>query len=313
MNEIRIIAPSNSWKPKREDSYERARKRLEDADYTVSFGKNVKSTLHLGTASADLRAQDLNDAFADDNVVAIIALHGGFSANEILPLIHWDIVKRNPKPLIGYSDITVLVNAIYAKTGNSSFLGPNFGTIGYEDPGQYSLNGILHALGKQTAYSLQPSKEYIDNEVTYKSKPWQAIQEGTGKGVLLGGNIQSLFLLQGTEYQPSFDHKYILAIEDDALSREYTLHGFSRNLESILQLPGARQNIQGIIIGRFEPASKVSDSDLKSVIDSKRLKIPVVSNIDFGHTMPIATLPIGEVAELKVRENDSEIIVGVSL
>ncbi|HEX8182719.1 MAG TPA: S66 peptidase family protein [Candidatus Saccharimonadales bacterium] len=303
MNEIRVIAPSDSWKVKREGSYTRARERFEEAGYRISYSQNIKSLLHLGTASAKLRAEDFNNAFADKNVSAVIALHGGFSANEILPLINWDIVKNNPKPLIGYSDITVLVNAVHAKTGNTAFLGPNFGTNGYEDLWQYSIEGVLKVLSGQTSYTLHASKKHIDDDAIHISKPWNVLQKGTGEGKLLGGNIQSFFLLQGTEYLPKFDCDYILAIEDDSLSKEYTLHGLSRNLESILQLPGARKNIKGILIGRFELASKVSDSDLRSVISSKSLEVPVVSNVDFGHTTPMATLPIGGTLSIEALTN----------
>lgn len=307
MNEIRVIAPSDSWKAKREDSYARAQKRFEDAGYKISFGDNVKSVLHLGTAPAELRAKDFNDAFADKNVQAIITLHGGFSANEILPHIDWDIVKNNPKPLIGYSDITVLVNAIYAKTGNTAYLGPNFGTHGHKDLWQYSFDGVLKVLRNQVPYKLEPSPKHIDDESTYDSTPWNVIQEGIGKGILLGGNIQSFFLLQGTEYLPELDSDYILALEDDSLSKEYTLHGLSRNLESILQLPGACQNLKGIMIGRFETASKVYDADLLSVIRSKNLSVPVISNLDFGHTTPITTLPIGGTVRIDARKDTSTI------
>jgi muramoyltetrapeptide carboxypeptidase len=293
MNEIRVIAPSDSWKAKREDSYARAQKRFEEAGYKISFGTNVKSILHLGTASAELRAKDFNNAFADKNVSAIIALHGGFSANEILPLINWDIVKNNPKPYFGYSDNTVLVNAIFAKTGNTAYLGPNFGTNGYEDLWQYSLNGVLQVLSNQIPYELKPSTQHVDDENIHNSDPWKVVQRGNGEGLLLGGNIQSFYLLQGTEYQPKFDKKYVLATEIDALPGEYSLQEFSRSLESILQLPDALQNLQGVLIGRFEMASKINDADLISVIRSKNLSVPVVSNIDFGHTTPIATLPIG--------------------
>lgn len=309
MNEIRVIAPSDSWKAKREDSYARAQKHFEDTGYKISFGDSVKSLLHLGTAPAELRAKDFNAAFADKNISAIIALHGGFSANEILPFIDWDIVKNNPKPLIGYSDITVLINAVYAKTGNTTYLGPNFGTNGHEDLWQYSFDGVLRVLQNQIPYQLKPSAQHLDDENIYNSEPWKVVQKGTGEGILLGGNIQSFYLLQGTEYQPKFDKNYIIALEIDALPGEYSLQEFSRNLESILQLPGARHNLQGIIIGRFEMASKINDTDLTSVIRSKKLAVPVVSNIDFGHTTPIATLPIGGTIRIDANTDSIDIEV----
>ena len=187
MNHIRIIAPSDSWKTNRAVFYKSAEKRLVDAGYDITYGKSVKSLQYLGTAVAQSRAQDLNEAFADADVDAIIALHGGFAANEILPLIDWEVVKNNPKPFIGYSDITVLSNAIYAKTGSTSFLGPNFGTLGYENLWEYSFKGVMQVLKNQQAYDVLPSKTRIDNNALSKSKPWYTIQQGTGKGVLIGG------------------------------------------------------------------------------------------------------------------------------
>lgn len=309
MNHLRIIAPSDSWKSKRVASYNRAEKRLVDAGYNITYGKNVKSLQHLGTASAESRAIDFNDAFAETDVDAIIVLHGGFAANEILPLIDWEVVKSNPKPFIGYSDITVLLNAIYAKTGSTSFLGPNFGTLGYEHLWEYSFEGVIQVLKNKQPYRVLPSREQIDNGVKSKPKSWHAVQQGTGQGVLIGGNIQSFFLLQGTEYQPDLKQDFILAVEDDSLTGEHTLHGFSRNLDSILQLPGARQNVQGIIIGRFESDSKVNDVELISVIKSKGVDVPIICNVDFGHTMPIATLPIGAVVKVHADNEKTSIEV----
>jgi muramoyltetrapeptide carboxypeptidase len=309
MKEIRVIAPSDSWKVDREDSYKRAEKRLEDAGYQVTYAENIKSVDYLGTSFALLRAEDFNAAFRDQAVVAIISLHGGFAANEILPHIDWELVRSNPKPLIGYSDITVLVNAIYAMTGVTAYLGPNLGTIGYEKLWEYTLDGLSATISRHK-YELQPSPRYIDNKTEHKAMPWHILTQGSAQGTLLGGNIQSLFLLQGTKYQPKFDKEYILAIEDDSLSKEYTLHGFSRNLESILQLPNARQNLRGVLIGRFEAASKVESDELSKVLLAKNLdNIPIIANLDFGHTTPLATLPIGGNINLTANNNGVTIVI----
>jgi muramoyltetrapeptide carboxypeptidase len=298
MKEIRVIAPSDSWKADREASYKRAQRRLEAAGYTVSYAMHLQSIAYLGTANARQRAEDFNNAFKDESVAAIIALHGGFSANDILPYIDWEAIKSNPKPLIGYSDITALINAVYAMTGITAYLGPNFGTIGYEKLWRYTLDRLMAATSGD-AHQLLPSSTYLDNGIEYQSMPWHIINQGSANGILLGGNIQTLFLLQGTKYQLPFDKKYVLAIEDDSLTKEYTLHGFSRNLESLLQLPNARQNLQGIIIGRFEAASSVDSKDLSMVLRSKNLNdIPIISNLDFGHTTPLATLPVGGTVSL---------------
>lgn len=295
-DEIRIIAPSfGRLGQKEQRNLERARKRLESLGYKVTFSKYFDEQFHLGTAKSISRAEDFNNAYKDKNVKAIMALNGGWSANEILTLIDWDVVKSNPKPLIGYSDITVLVNAVYAKTGIKNFLGPNFLTLGYMTSWEYTLNSLQKILSQDYPLLLKSSKEWGSKPSRkFKTKPWKVVQPGNAEGVLIGGNLGSFYLLQGTEYQPRFDKPFILVVEDDDESGKYTPQEFSRRLESILQLPNARTNIQGLLIGRFQPNSKFSSNKLSKIIKSKDLKdIPIIANMDFGHTRPILTLPIG--------------------
>ena len=293
-DEIRIIAPSDTIKSERQQNYRRAQERLEALGYKVSYGNYLDSNIHLGTGHVKERAEDFNKAYADKHVKAVMCLHGGFAANEILPHINWNMVRDNPKPLVGYSDITVLLNALYAKTKTTNFLGPNLGTIGYENAWEYSLENLVAALQQTAPRDLEKSEVWYDSDVEAKTQPWKVLQKGSAEGILLGGNISTFYLLQGTEYQPSFDEHFILALEDDELLGEHTLHGFSRSFESILQLPNVRKNLKGVIIGRFETGSKVNQKDLISVVESKKLtNLPVISNVDFGHTVPMLTLPIG--------------------
>lgn len=308
-SEIRVIAPSQSKKAKQAQNYERAEKRLKSLGYAVSFGKNDESVHHLGTAKAQYRASDINDAYADKNVEAIMAIDGGWSANEVLPLIDWGLVRNNPKPLIGFSDITVLLNGIYAKTGNIGILGPNFGTIGRMQSWQYTLENLNRILRQEFPVSLIRSRQWGEKgSDRFKTKPWWIISKGTAEGVLLGGNLGTFYLLQGTEYQPRFDKPFILALEDDDEAGIYTTQEVSRRLESILQLPGLKVNLAGIIIGRFQPGSRVTKNKLVSLLESKQLgNIPIIGNVDFGHTLPMTTLMVGGKVQINT-DGDTGII-----
>ncbi len=303
-DEIRVVAPSQSYSKKKEAQYQRAQKRLEKLGYKITFGKNIKSVALLGTAAVANRAQDLNDAYADPNVKAIMVMHGGWSANEVLPLLDWNIIKQNPKPLIGYSDTTVLLNAVYAKTGNVGFLGPNFGTHGHETLWEFTLDNLNSVLRSQ-AEQLHASKRWMSNgdKKVHKTK-WSVLNEGQAEGVLVGGNMGTFYLLQGTEYQPVFDKPFILAVEEDNQSGEYTAHEFSRRLESILQLPRVRKNLQGILIGRFEHGGTVPNELLRQILAEKQLNIPIIANMDFGHTVPMLSLPIGGHIKMSVSDNE---------
>jgi muramoyltetrapeptide carboxypeptidase len=303
-DEIRVIAPSRSQGSGKSRQYDRAKQRLESLGYKVTFSKNTKSTFHLGTATAEQRASDFNDAFADKNVKAVMAAHGGWSANEILPLIDWQLVAANPKPVIGFSDITVLLNGIYAKTGNTGYLSANFSTLGVMTSWQYTLDNLNAVLTQESPINLNRSREWGEYKSDrFKTKAWKILSKGEAEATLLGGNLGTLYLLQGTEYQPKFDKPFIFALEDDDEAGKYTAREVSRRFESLLQLPGFRKNLRGLIIGRFQPDSKVKNSEISSIVSAKQLGyIPVIAGVDFGHTLPILTLPIGGTVRLVAKQ-----------
>lgn len=310
-DEIRVLAPSQSWGKRRyQRGYERAKERLESLGYKITYGQSVKNVLHFGTATREDRAKDFNDAYRDKNVKLVMALSGGWLANEILPLIDWKIVRANPKPLIGFSDITVLLNAIYAKTGVSGFLGPNFSTFGRMPEWQYTFDNFSMVM-QGSAGQLVKSRSWGESgRKRYKTKGWKVLETGKANATLLGGNLGTFYLLQGTEYQPKFDEPFIFLLEDDDEASNYTAREVSRRFESLLQLPNFRDNLQGLIVGRFQKGSNVSEKDVVSILMSKDLgRIPVVYNVDFGHTLPMLTLPIGQKISLQV---DSKVNISLS-
>jgi muramoyltetrapeptide carboxypeptidase len=308
-NVIRVIVPSYMWEVGFEERDEKAKSRLESRGYKVTFGENLKAKeFHLGTASVEDRVKDLHAAYSDTNVKTVMAYSGGWTANEMLPLIDWGLIKSNPKPLIGMSDITVLIDAIYAKTGVVGLLGPNFGTLGYDTEWEYSLINLDLVLNHNFPFQLKPSQEWSAKEGEQRPTNWKVIQPGNAEGILIGGNLNTFHLLQGTEFQPRFDKPFILVAEDDDESGELTTKYFSRRLESILQLPGVRKNLRGIIIGRFLPTSNVEMEQLANVLESKHLgDIPIVANMDFGHTLPTMSLPIGGSLSMNVTSNNINI------
>lgn len=311
-DEIRVVAPSMSYRKSSANRYLKSAKVLEGLGYTVTFGSNIKNVDFYVTATPQDRADDLNAAYQDKKVKAIIAIHGGWSANEVLPLIDWSIVRNNPKPLIGFSDITVLHNAIYAMTGYPSYLGPNLGKLSGAISSDYTVNYLDSVLKQEFPVHLSKSKKWSPGrgEKARKTQNWNVISAGQAEGILLGGNLGTFHLLQGTPYQPEFDKDYILVAEDDAQSGKYTGREFSRKLESILQIPGARDNLRGLLVGRFEPDAKVRPMEFKMVLKSKNLgNIPIISNMDFGHTIPMVTLPVGGLARVSASPEKCEVVI----
>ena len=131
---------------------------------------------------------------------------------------------------------------------------------------------------------------------------WWRLQDGTAVGTIIGANLCTLNLLQGTEFMPPLDGA-LLALEDDSTSNPVT---FARNLTSLLQLPNA-SGVRGLVIGRFQRDSHMTRQLLEQIVANQPALagLPVLANADFGHTYPLATIPIGGTAALTVADNSS--------
>ena len=153
--------------------------------------------------------------------------------------------------------------------------------------------------------SISPSEEWTDDawyvnqddRHPIANKGWLPINEGGAKGRLVGGNLGTLNLLQGTEYMPDLED-VVLFLEDDEETNAVHL---DRDLVSLIQQPGF-SGVKGIVIGRFQQSSNISDDVLVQIIKSKKelQDLPILAGVDFGHTTPIITYPIGGSVELEV-------------
>ncbi len=309
---LRVIAPASSvatFKPR--NLAKIAKTRLSGLGLKVKFSKNAYQKDIFGSSSIQSRINDLHQAFKDTRVKAIICACGGYNANTLLPYIDWGLIKKNPKALMGYSDITILCNAIYAKTGLITYLGPTLSTMGMkEEKGivSYMLDSIKHSLMDTKTYSISTSKYFNERTVkTKRNSGPKILQKGKAIGTAIGGNLCSLNLLQGTPYMPSLKNA-ILFIEDDDFGGSQSLFEFERNLESLLQIKDAK-HIKAIIIGRFQKGFVMTDQKLDHILKNKAISknIPIISNVDFGHTTPMAVIPIG--GRIKIDTNSKEKIL----
>lgn len=294
-DEIRIIAPSRSMKILSDEGIQLAKKRLEDLGLIVTFGKHVGVCDLQNSSSIEQRVEDLHEAFADKNVKGILTVIGGFNSNEILPYIDYELLKQNPKVLCGFSDITALANAISTKCHFVTYSGPHFSSFQMTGLQQYQTEYFIKCLMHEAAYEVMPSTHWSDDSWfldqdnrLYEETSWKIYSHGEATGRVFGGNLCTLNLLQGTEYMPDINN-CILFIEDDELT---TPEIFARDLTSLLQVT---KGLKGLLIGRFQRSSKVTEEQLHFILNKHpQLKnIPVLYDLDFGHTQPIITLPIG--------------------
>lgn len=309
-DEIRIIAPSQSMQIISKENIDLAIESFESLGLKVTFGKNVNEVDMMDSSSIDSRIQDLHEAFSNPNVKAILTVIGGFNANQLLRYIDYDLIKRNPKIFCGFSDITVLQNAIFHKTGLITYSGPHFSTFAMKKGFEYILEYFKKMFFESGKISIKPSQQWSDDawfmeqekRVFYDNEGYWILNEGTAKGTILGGSLSTFQLLHGTDYMPSFENT-ILFIEADAITGgSIDTVEFDRDLQSIIHQPNF-EKVQALVIGRFEKKFNIDLEMLRYLISSKKeLKnIPVIANVDFGHTNPIFTFPIGGICEVSAQ------------
>ncbi len=313
-DEIRIIAPSTSMAVVKGKQIEIAKERLQQLGFNVTFAKNTSEHDEFFSTSIENRLEDLHEAFAEPKVKDILTVLGGYHANQLLKYIDYELIAANPKVFCGYSDITALQGAMYKKAGLITYYGPHFSSFGMKHGFDYSLQSFIEAVTNDAPYELMPSDEWSDDpwyleqeaRTFFKNDGPVVIQQGKAEGRLVGGNLCTFNLLQGTEFMPSLKNS-ILFIEDD---EESHIHTFDRDLQSLLHLPDA-SGIKGVLLGRFQKASNVTEAAIRKMIADKRelAGIPVIANVNFGHIQPIATIPFGGRAIVSAEGTTAKIMI----
>jgi muramoyltetrapeptide carboxypeptidase len=310
---IRIISPSRSLSIVSESIIEIAKDKLEkEFGFKVTIGEHAYESDDFISSSITSRIEDLHNAFRDTNVRGILTSIGGFNSNQLLRYIDWDLIRNNPKVFCGFSDITALNDSIYAKTGLITYSGPHYSNFGQLLGFEYTLEYFKKCLLSEEEFYIKPSDTWSDDRYWKDQEDrnfidnsgWMVINKGRAEGNILGANLCTFNLLQGTEYFPNLGNS-VLFIEDDDESDSVT---FDRDLQSLIHLESFK-GVKGIVIGRFQKESEVSDDLLRQIMKSKKEldNIPVVSGVDFGHTDPKITFPIGGGVELKAEEGKAEI------
>ncbi|MEI6462245.1 MAG: S66 peptidase family protein [bacterium] len=302
---IRIVSPSSSLGIISKEAIDIASERLKSLGFELSFGKHVKECDEYNSSSIESRVEDFMSAFLDKDVDCVMSVIGGHNCNQILPYLDYEVIKNNPKCFIGFSDITALNNAIYSMTGLVTYSGPAYSSFGKKLDFEYTMDYFKKCLMEESSYDILPStkwsddKWYVDQNVSnlINNPGYLKVNNGSCKGTIVGGNLCTLNLLQGTKYFPSLKDT-ILFIEDD---HESSYLNFDRDLESLTQVEGF-EGVKGVVIGRFQQASHVSNEEILRMVKNKKVlrDIPIVANVDFGHTDPKITFPIGGEASLSV-------------
>jgi len=263
-----------------------------------ALGFRVKTGAHHAARRGHLagsdaaRAGDLNAAFADDEVKAVICVRGGSGAARVLPLLDYDAIRANPKVLLGYSDITALHNAILARSGLVTFHGPN-GTGSWN---RFNADQFERLFFQRELMQYRNLVEAGDELVPRRNRTL-TIAGGKASGELVGGNITVLTALAGSPYLPDFTGK-ILFLEDVA-EAPYRVD----RMLSTLKLMGALDRIAGFVFGECtdcDPGEGYGSLTLDEILDDyiRPLGIPAYRGAMIGHIRQQFIVPVGGKVEM---------------
>jgi muramoyltetrapeptide carboxypeptidase len=282
---IGLICPAYSAFIKEEVSI--AIESLQAMGFKVLQGKHIFDRYGNLAGKDEDRAADINEMFANKKVDAIMAMHGGWGCARILPLLDYELIKKNPKVFIGYSDITALLLGIYSQTGLVTFHGP----VGSSTWNSFSVEYFRNTLIEGNATKMSNPVKKGDALVQMDDRIY-TINGGKASGKLIGGNLTVLSHILGSKYVPDFTGA-ILFIED---VQEDT-YRIDRMITQ-LKLAGILNQISGFVFGKCtdcSPSKNYGSLTLEDIFEDhiKPLKIPAFSGAMIGHIKDKFTVPIG--------------------
>ena len=280
---------------------------IERLGYRVKVAPHAFNSHGHISDTARNRADDLHAMFADPEVKAILATIGGDHGCHLLPLIDWDLIRRNPKVFMGFSDITVLNLAIWSQTGLVTFNAPTLLTDWAEFPEMpdFSRVQVFGAIaGTESMGNLAPSPWWTEEVLDWAtgadlarprrrnpSTGWTWLREGRAEGPLLGGCLESLQHLRGTRYWPDFTGAILFLETSEECPTPEDVDGILMDYENM----GVFDIIHGLVFARPYGYAPQDVPRLYEVVRQRTeaFGFPVLADTDTGHTTPLQTLPIG--------------------
>lgn len=265
------------------------------------LGKTVGQEVGFMAGEDVERADDINRMFERKDIKGIFCGVGGESAIRLLHLLDYEKIANNPKIFMGFSDISILINAIYAKTGILTFHGPNI-------ENGFDLSQIKRpGLGEYTQTYLLQTLFEARNEIVIKPRQrWKTLRAGRAEGYLAGGNLESICAILDTPFMPSWEGKiwFWEEVNTTPATVDFRLREY--------KLRGVLDKITGMIIGKnwkcYNRGYRVSPTVEQVVLDAtKEYDFPILSKVDLGHNCDQCILPIG--AKARIDAINQEIIV----
>ena len=290
---IGIIAPASP--PRSEERIERSVRYFERLGYRVELGKHLREARGYLAGSDKDRVADLHAMFRSRHVRAIFYHRGGYGSIRLLDTIDYDLVRSNPKIVVGYSDATALFAALYKKAGlRSSFFGPMPGVDLWSEIDPFAEESFWRAMT-----SAKPLALSFPNTSRYSSKRGTVVA-----GRLIGGNLTVFCSLLGTPYQPSF--RSVIPIFEEIDEKPRKIDAYLAQL----RLAGLFEQATAVLLGNFTNCNTDGDAptlSLQQIFEDyfSKLGAPVLGGIPFGHEKRMWTLPYGARVRLTIRNEES--------
>lgn len=283
---IGVVAPSNPIIGDNIEEINRAREIIENLGFKVKFSKNLFANTNGYSATAQEKAEDINEMFVDKEIKMIWCAKGGENSNSTFEYLDYDAIKENPKIICGYSDITSLTNMITEKTRLVTFSGTNFKTIATDET-DYSIKEALKRFADE-------SLEFGETKIGY-----QTIQSGVAEGQLIGGNLSLTRGMVAGKYSIDFTDK-ILFLEELGFE---TGPALVSNYLYYMKQNGVFDKVKGIWIGNYINESGIKLEDIVVDVIGSEFKGPIIKSENFGHTETKTVIPIGTKARIDTDTN----------
>ncbi len=261
--------------------------------FKVKYGKRMWERYGYLAGKDDERAADINEMFADRSVQGIVCVHGGWGCARLLPLLDYDMIRKNPKVLLGYSDVTALLLGIYSQTGLVTFHGP----VGAVSWNEFTVSYLRKVLMNGEAV-LYKNPKVIGDNLTQVADRIDVINPGKARGRLLGGNLTVLSHLLGTPYLP--DWKGSLFFAEDVSEAPYRMD----RMITQVKLAGILDEVNGFIFGKCTECDPGEGSYGSLTLEDlwndhiRPSQKPAFAGAMIGHIRQKFTIPVGIEAEM---------------
>ncbi|SDX76105.1 muramoyltetrapeptide carboxypeptidase [Acetomicrobium thermoterrenum DSM 13490] len=279
-----MLAPAS---PTNEEDLKKAEIAIKELGFKVIVGESCYARRGYLSGDDHLRASDVNKMFVNEDIDGIICLRGGYGSMRILDMLDFDIIKDNPKPFIGYSDITALLVTFFQRAKMPTFHGP-MGIDFAKGLDEFTKNSFISAVCGSTENMILSNPE---------GRPLRALSQGEAEGEIVGGNLSIVAATLGTPYE--IDTRGKLLLLEDIDEKPYKVDKMLLQM----RLAGKLEEAAGFILGDFRNCEETDASkslNLEEVFADYiiPLRKPTIANFSAGHCDSKITVPIGLKAHL---------------